>query len=108
MVMSIIKFHQQFSFKAETLHLTVAIADKFLSVRNLKQFQYEIVGVTSLWMAAKIEETTIPPFGEWLIVGNGCLAEELVEFECEILKVLDYNLNIPTALSFFNLLLTQT
>lgn len=108
MVVTIIQLHQKLNFKVETLHLTVAIADRFLSVRNLKHFQYEIVGITSLWMAAKIEETIIPPFNHWLLLGKGCLGEELVEFESEILKVLDYNLNIPTALSFFNLLLART
>lgn len=35
------------------------------------------------------------------------MADELIQFESEILKVLDYNLNIPTALSFFHLLLSR-
>ena len=107
MVNFIVGLHDKLGFKGETLHLAVSVADRFLSVKNLKEYEYEILGITALWMAGKMEESRIPHFHQWLKMGGGCLEEELLGFETEILRVFDFNLSIPTAATFFNLILTQ-
>lgn len=60
-----------------------------------------------MWLASKMEDIATPKFGFWVGCGNRFLEEELTSIEVKVLEYFNFDLNIPTTLSFFHLLLPQ-
>ena len=72
-----------FVVSQETLYLTVAILDRYLSVEGLrvKRQKLQLIGVTSMFVASKYEEMYTPEIGEkkrislnLILVPSLCLA----------------------------------
>jgi len=54
----IVQVHQRFKLQNETLHLTVAIMDRYLSkVQDLPRKEMQMIGLTSMLLASKYEGT---------------------------------------------------
>ena len=57
----IMEVSSEFTLKRETFHLAVSLTDRFLDVyRNIGKSEFQLVGLTSLMLAAKIEEIYPP------------------------------------------------
>lgn len=87
--------HTKYSFEQETLHRAVSIIDKFLTANNLNE-EYELLGVTAFWMAAKVEERKVRELKSWAKLGSFS-SENILEMESKILETLDYNIIHPTS-----------
>lgn len=73
----------------ETFHLAVDFIDRFLaSTTDLHKSQLQLVGTTSLFVAAKFEEIYPPKINEFAYVTDGaCTEKDILEQELILLKV---------------------
>ena len=87
----------KYRFCGSTLSLTVNILDRFLSTVVTDRSKLQLVGVSSLLIAAKYEEWAPPPVAHLQsLTSNACKAQEILLQECLILKQLRYDICVPT------------
>lgn len=97
----VIEVHYIFQLLPETLFLTVNIIDRFLSQRDVSMGKLQLVGIASLFVATKFEETIAPPIKQYLYVtGDMVTEEELLKSERYILQILDFKLCYPNPFHF--------
>ena len=62
--------HLQFHLLQETLYTTVAILDRFLQEEgpSIKRCKLQLVGVTAMWIASKVEEMYAPEVSDFVYV----------------------------------------
>lgn len=86
----------------DSLHLTVALFDRYLAKsNNLVSTQIQLVAVTALWVACKMEEIYPSILNDFNHVsGYTYKVDEFVECERDMLKRLDYNITYPTSIHF--------
>ncbi|XP_028392483.1 G1/S-specific cyclin-E-like [Dendronephthya gigantea] len=78
----------------ETFHLAASYVDRYLKVkRDIQKSRLQLVGVTALFIAAKLEEIYPPKLSEFSYVTDGaCTDDEILIEELVMLKVLDWKL----------------
>ncbi len=77
----------------------------FIKINTLEKVKLQLAALESLFIAAKLIEKTNDVFlaVEWTDLTNNTYTKaELLEMEIDILKTLDFDVNIPTHLDFFN------
>jgi len=85
----------------ETLHVTVGIIDRFLSISEIKKSQLHLLGVTALLIATKYEEIYPPELKDLLSISENKFSKaEVLTMETEILTTLDFNFTLPSSLRF--------
>ncbi|KAJ1695860.1 hypothetical protein LUZ63_012558 [Rhynchospora breviuscula] len=100
----IVELHQKLQFCPETLYLTVAIFDRFLSQETVARAEGKLVGMCAMLIAFKYEEVHKPPLLEeladiWMLrYGTG----DVVRMEKRILHRLEWSLNLLTTYMFLN------
>lgn len=77
----------------------VNFVDRFLSVSCVDRSSLQLVGLTALWMGAKLEERNPPPVSE-LCDNTGVTKAQMVQMEATMLTGLGWNLMPMTAYSF--------
>lgn len=86
---------------SDTLHLTVALLDRFLSAAPVGRDQLQLAGIACMWAAAKYEEIYAPSARELcFITDNTYGPEQLVAMEARVLAALGFRLSLPTAKAF--------
>merc|ERR1712141_737534 len=99
----LIQVHQQFNLLQETLYLTVAILDRFLQdhASKIERKQLQLVGVASMFIAAKYEEMYAPEIGDFVYITDRAYTESQIrEMEMRILDTLSFELGRPLPLHF--------
>jgi hypothetical protein len=97
----LIEVHYKFRLLPETLFLAVNIIDRFLSLRVVSLQKLQLVGLTSMFIAAKYEEVIAPSLQNFLYMADGGYTdEEILKAERYILQVLDFGLHYPNPLNF--------
>ncbi|KAI8838242.1 cyclin-like protein [Chytriomyces cf. hyalinus JEL632] len=97
----LIDIHNKFRLLPETLYLTVNIIDRFLSLRVVSLVKLQLVGITSMFIAAKYEEVIAPSIKNFIYMAdNGYTDEEIQRAERYVLSVLEFNLQYPSSMSF--------
>lgn len=88
-----------------TYYLSVDYFDRFLSIRpDVPKNQLQLVGVTCLFLASKLEEVYPPKLTEFSYVCDGaCSPEEILACELLLLNSLGWDLNIMTPSDWLNL-----
>ena len=74
----------------ETFHLAVEFIDRYLenSVFEVPKSQLQLIGITSLFVAAKIEEIYPQKINEFAYVTDGaCTIQDILDHELVLLKV---------------------
>ncbi len=76
----LIEVHYKFKLFPETLYLTVNILDRFLSetIEKITKRDLQLVGVTSLLIAAKYEEMYVPELRDLTYICDGAYTEAKV------------------------------
>ena len=98
----LVSIHRYLKLIPETLHLAVSLIDRFLNKKSVSKYQLQLLGVTCLFLAAKYEEIYPPEFSKFLkICENAYSKSQVVLMEKELLKVVDFKVNVPTAWVFF-------
>lgn len=97
----LVQVHARFKLMAETFFLCVNLIDRFLSVRVVSLAKLQLVGVTCLFVAAKVEETIAPSVTNFIYCAQSSYTEiEILQAEKYILKTVDWNLGYPSPLNF--------
>ncbi|XP_030756662.1 G1/S-specific cyclin-E1 [Sitophilus oryzae] len=88
-----------------TYYLTVDYFDRFLSLKpDVPKNQLQLVGVTCLFLASKLEEVYPPRLTEFSYVCDGaCTPEDILNCELLILNSLGWDLNVMTPTDWLNL-----
>uniref|UniRef100_A0A1B0FCZ0 Uncharacterized protein n=1 Tax=Glossina morsitans morsitans TaxID=37546 RepID=A0A1B0FCZ0_GLOMM len=96
------EIHLHFHMNDEVFQLTVAIIDRYLQiVKDTQLSQFQLVGVTAFFLAAKYEESQPPSFMNLLqLTDQSYTDSQLRQMELKILKILDYNLSRPLPVHF--------
>lgn len=88
----IVELHHLFGLTSETLFLAVNIVDRFLSVRTIAMGKLQLVGVTALFIAAKVEEVFCPSIQDFLKETKDAVTEdELLKAEQFVLESLKFD-----------------
>jgi len=99
----LIEVHQQFKLLQETLYMTIFLIDRYLQAegKTVKRDQLQLVGVTSMFIACKVEEMYAPELNDFVyITDNAYSAAAIRRMELKILQTLDFELGRPLPLHF--------
>lgn len=87
----------------ETLFAIVSFIDQYLRIKEVPLAELQLVGIASLFIAAKFEETyQVPPLKQLI----SCCAfqyssSQILEMEADIVKELKFNLIVNSTFRFF-------
>ena len=88
----IIDVHAKFKLLPETLFLTVNLIDRYLTKKPVARSKLQLVGVTSLMIAAKYEEIYPPTIKDYVyITDNAYVKDDILNMESSILTMLDFD-----------------
>lgn len=94
---------EEYRLQSETLCLAVSYIDRFLSVMSVVRAKLQLVGTAAMFIAAKYEEIYPPDVGEFVyITDNTYTKKQVLRMEQLILKVLTFDLCVPTTSIFLN------
>ncbi|KAK2148185.1 hypothetical protein LSH36_511g01009 [Paralvinella palmiformis] len=99
----LIQVQDYLKLQQQTLYLAVQVVDRFVMTKRVKSTKLQLVGVTSLLIAAKYEERFPPPINLLIKLTDGAyLFEEVIQMELKLLDTLRCELYIPTPMAFFD------
>ncbi|KAJ7599252.1 cyclin-like protein [Mycena floridula] len=97
----LLQLHTQFRLLPETLFLAMNLIDRFLSTRVVSLAKLQLVGVTAMFIAAKVEEVVAPGVDNFLDKTDGSYTKnEMFKAERYILHTLGYNLSYPNPIHY--------
>ena len=99
----------ELTLKRETFHLAVNFCDRYLS-RNLgvRKEEYQLVGLTSMYLASKIEEVLPPGLSDWASsADNGYTTSSIIAMERQLLISLNFKTSPATSNAWLSWLMTQ-
>jgi hypothetical protein len=102
----LIEVHAEYDLKPETLYLTVNLIDRYLSKRIVPKSDFQLLGVTALWVAAKYEEAhgKIPSLNQMKYICCKYYDEpEFVQMEMRLLEEMNFSIGHPTPEAFLKL-----
>ncbi|MGH0159123.1 UNVERIFIED_CONTAM: hypothetical protein FKN15_071873 [Acipenser sinensis] len=94
-----------YTLHRETFYLAQDFFDRFmLTQENINKNRLQLIGITSLFIACKIEEIYPPKLQALAYVTDGaCTEKEILDMELIVLKALNWNLCPETAISWLKL-----
>ncbi|KAM3928383.1 G1/S-specific cyclin-E2 [Leptodactylus fuscus] len=103
----LIEVSEVYSLHRETFYLAQDFFDRFmLTQKSVSKSMLQLIGVTTLFIAAKLEEIYPPKLHEFAYVTDGaCSEDDIIEMELIILKALKWELSPVTAIAWLNLFL---
>nr|XP_015212957.1 PREDICTED: G1/S-specific cyclin-E2 [Lepisosteus oculatus] len=101
----LLEVSEVYTLHRETFYLAQDFFDRFmLTQENINKNRLQLIGITSLFIASKIEEIYPPKLHEFAYVTDGaCLEDEIVDMELIMLKALNWNLCPETVISWLKL-----
>lgn len=97
----LVEVHHKFKLQTATLWLCVNIIDRYLEKQTIKRARLQLVGVSAFFIACKFEEVHPPEARDFVyITDNAYKREEVLGMETEILKVLNFEILVPTGYHF--------
>jgi hypothetical protein len=99
----------EFTLKRETFHYSLNYVDRFLSAhKNVRKEELQLVGVTAMFMAAKMEEVYSPRVADFAkSTDNGYEVHQIVAMEKLMLKELQWRTTPPTYAMWANWYMNQ-
>ena len=92
----------RFNMLQETMYLTVAILDRYLGhEKNTSRENLQLVGITSLMIACKYEETYLPEIGDFVYITDSAYSKRDIRLmEIKVLQALGGYVSFPLGLHF--------
>ena len=103
LIIWLIEVHLEYDLRLETLYLCINLIDRVCSKRCMTKQDYQLLGITSLWIAAKYEENhgKVPPLKNLILICCGNYQErDFIAMEQVILSDVQFMLGHPTAEAF--------
>lgn len=100
----LVDVHNSFNLLQRTLHVAYRFLDAYLVLEETSKAELQLVGITCLWIASKYEEIYPPKLKVFVeVTANTYTAEQMLDMETKIMRVLGFNLVKPTSISFIDL-----
>ncbi|TKY48355.1 G2/mitotic-specific cyclin-1 [Spatholobus suberectus] len=97
----LVDVHMRFQLMPETLFLTVNIIDRYLSSTIVSKEELQLLGISSMIIACKYEETWPPQVKDFISIShNAYTRNQILSMEKTILKRLEWHLAVPTPYVF--------
>nr|GMD26040.1 G2/mitotic-specific cyclin-2-like [Ipomoea batatas] len=97
----LIEVHNKFELREETLFMTVNLIDRFLEKQTVMRKKLQLVGMVSMLLACKYEETAVPSVSDFIYIsGEAYTRKEVLDMESLMLKTLQFKLSVPTPCVF--------
>lgn len=97
----LIEVHMKFRLRTETLYIAVSILDRFCEKQEVRKDDFQLIGVTALFIAAKYEEVSLQKIMDYVnITAMAYSRREILDCEYQILKHLDFEVGVPTVYRF--------
>lgn len=95
--------HQKFKMFPETIFSVVSIMDQYLSVKEVPISELQLVGVATLFLTSKFEETYQVPKLKHLVCSCAGLytVKQILNMEADIIKELNFELIVNSSYKFF-------
>ena len=101
----LIEVHFILHFKRKTLFQTIQIIDLFLSKKSIQKDKFQLLGIASLLISCKENEIAYPKIEEYVnMTDNAYTKKELFNMEIYIMKVLNFEILLPTSEEFYNII----
>ncbi|XP_031495360.1 cyclin-A3-1-like [Nymphaea colorata] len=99
----LVEVAEEYKLLPDTLHLTIAYLDRFLSSNALYRQKLQLLGVSCMLIASKHEEICPPHVEDFCyITDNTYSKQEVVEMERKILMLLNFEMSTPTIKTFLS------
>ncbi|XP_053554954.1 G2/mitotic-specific cyclin-B3 [Bombina bombina] len=96
-----VEVQENFELNHETLYLAVKMVDHYLAVSVAMREKLQLIGSTAVLIASKFEERCPPCVDDFLyICDDAYKREELISTEMDILRKLNFDINIPIPYRF--------
>lgn len=90
-----------FRLLIDTMFLAVNMIDRYSAKRHIPRNKYQLVGMTSLFIASKVEEIWAISVAQFVFISKEAYTkEEILDMEQEILSTLCFNVTPATTISF--------
>ncbi|KAM4630099.1 G1/S-specific cyclin-E2-like isoform 2-T2 [Polymixia lowei] len=101
----LLEVSEVYTLHRQTFYLAQDYFDRFMSTQdNTDKERLQLIGISCLFIASKMEEIYPPKLAELAFVTDGaCLEYEILQMELIILKALNWNLCPETAVSWLKL-----
>lgn len=97
----LVEVAEEYNLHRETLCLAVNYIDRFLSQMSVVRGKLQLVGAASMFLAAKYEEIYPPEVTEFVyITDDTYTAKQILRMEHLVLKVLSFDVAVPTVNCF--------
>jgi hypothetical protein len=101
----LIDVHLKFNFRQETLYITINIIDRYLSLKRIERCNFQLLGVTALFIACKQNEISFRKLNEYVYITDNAYSEEdIKKMENKVLNTLNFDLLFPSSLTFYEIL----
>ena len=100
----LIEVHSNFNLHTNTLYLAYHIIDQFLLHTQCELEQFQLLGITALYIACKYEEVYFPRINEFIYsTAHTYTKQQMLQFEIKILQTLNFDINYVSPLCFVEL-----
>ncbi|XP_004390958.1 cyclin-A1 [Trichechus manatus latirostris] len=97
----LVEVGEEYKLHTETLYLAVNFLDRFLSCMSVLRGKLQLVGTAAILLASKYEEIYPPEVDEFVYITDDTYTKrQLLRMEHLLLKVLDFDLTVPTTNQF--------
>jgi len=105
----LVEVAEEYKLHTETLYLAVSYIDRFLSYMSVQRSKLQLVGTACMFIAAKYEEIYPPDVGEFVYITDDTYNKrQVLRMEHLVLKVLGFDLSLPTANVFLSQMCEQS
>jgi cyclin B len=103
----IVDVHLKYKLMPETYFLTVDLIDRYLSIVQISRHSLQLLGIASLWIAAKYHETYQVPklINLEYICDHSYSAQDILKMEASIHNVLHFDLLVPNIFTYFQMVI---
>ncbi|XP_069747786.1 cyclin-A1 [Narcine bancroftii] len=97
----LVEVSEEYSLQNETLYLAINYLDRFLSCMSVLRGKLQLVGTAAMLVASKYEEIYPPEVDEFVYITDDTYTKkQLLRMEHLLLKVLSFNMTVPTVNQF--------
>lgn len=99
----LVDVHKKFRLRTHTLFIAVNLIDRALEKFIVEKQNFQLLGITCLFIASKYEEIYPPPMSEYTYVcADAYTDKDLLNMEAKILNSLGFNLVFTSSFALFN------
>ena len=96
---------EEFMIKRDTLYISVDYIDRFLALADheIPKNVLQLIGVTSLFLACKVDEVYVPRISDFaMATDGGYTVVQILDYEYKLMQTLSYKLHPVTLCTWAN------